>query len=320
MTADATAMAGGLRVADRLDARAMLILVACCACWGVNQVAIKVANTGISPLLQIGLRSLLAAALVFAWSQARGVPLFRRDSTFWPGIISGLMFAGEFLALYVGLSYTSASRGVVFLYLAPFVIAFGAHFLIPGDRLNAFKALGLLAALGGLVVAMGEGVFSASGRATLTGDLLCVVAAVMWAATTLLVRVTPLRSVAPEKTLLYQLAVSGIVLVPASHLAGEPGFFEVSWPVVLAFSYTVLVVASVSYLAWFWLVRHYPPTRLSAFTFLSPVFGVMAGNLMLAEPFTPTLAAALALVAFGIFLVNRPAGNGLGRRQGNAAP
>jgi len=96
------------------------------------------------------------------------------------------------------------------------------------------------------------------------------------------------------------------VLPPVSYLMGEPGIMELSAPVLLAFAYTFTVVAFASYIAWFWLVRNYPPTRVSAFTFLSPVFGVMAGNLMLAEPFTPSLAAALALIAFGIYLVNRP--------------
>jgi drug/metabolite transporter (DMT)-like permease len=293
------------RTADRLDVRAVLILTACCACWGVNQVAIKVANSGISPVLQVGLRSLLAGVLVFAWARARGIKLFERDGTLWPGISAGILFGLEFLILYVGLEHTTASRGVVFLYLSPFVVAFGAHYLIPGDRLTVAKLLGLTAAMLGLMVAMGEGL-AAPGRPTLMGDLLMLLAAVVWGATTVLIRVTSLRSAAPEKTLLYQLAVSGILLPPASWLLGEPGIVNLSAPVLIAFAYTFIVVAFVSYIAWFWLVRTYPPTRVTAFTFLSPVFGVLAGNIMLGEAFTPSLAAALALVAFGIYLVNRP--------------
>jgi drug/metabolite transporter (DMT)-like permease len=171
------------RMADRLDARAVLVLLACCACWGVNQTAIKVANSGISPVLQAGIRSLLAGALVYAWSVARGIPLFERDRTLWPGILAGVLFAGEFVTLYIGLDHTSASRGVVLLYMAPFAVAFGAHYLIPGDRLTTTKIAGLTAALAGLVVAMGEGVF-APGRPTLWGDVLCIVAALLWGGTT----------------------------------------------------------------------------------------------------------------------------------------
>ena len=293
------------RAADRLDTRAVLILLACCVCWGVNQPVIKIANEGISPVLQAGMRSLLSAALVFIWSSARGIRLFERDGTLWPGIACGLLFGIEFATLYVGLSFTTASRGVVFLYLSPFVVAFGAHYLIPGDRLTITKLLGLTAAMAGLIVAMREGLME-PGRPTLLGDLLCLGAATLWGATTVLVRITPLRAAAPEKTLLYQLAVSGLMLPPLSLLTGEPGIVNLSVPVLAAFAYTFVVVAFVSYIAWFWLVRNYPPTRVTAFTFLSPVFGVVAGNLMLGEAFTASLGVALTLVAFGIYLVNRP--------------
>jgi drug/metabolite transporter (DMT)-like permease len=292
--------------ADRLDARAVLILVGCCACWGINQSAIKIANAGISPVMQAGLRSLLAGVLVWIWAEARGVRLFDRDRTLWWGLICGLMFGLEFLILYLGIANTTASRAVVLLYLAPFVVAFGAHYLIPGDRLTTIKIVGLTAALLGLMLAVGES-FAAPGRPTLMGDLLCLAAAVLWGATTVVIRATPLRSAAPEKTLLYQLAVSGLALPPASYALGEPGIMDLSTPVLIAFAYTFVIVAFITYVAWFWLVRHYPPTKVSAFTFLSPVFGVLAGNLMLGEPFTPSLAGALALIAAGIFLVNRPA-------------
>jgi drug/metabolite transporter (DMT)-like permease len=291
--------------ADRLDAAALVAIIGCCAAWGVNQVAIKIANTGISPILQVGLRSALAGVLVLAWARARGVRLFERDGTLWWGLGAGLLFGTEFVVMYLGLVYTTASRGIVLLYLAPFVVAFGAHYLIPGDRLTLPKIAGLTAALAGLVVAMSEG-FAEPGRPTLAGDLLSLLAAVMWGATTVFIRATPLRQASPEKTLLYQLAATAVILPPLSNFMGEPGITELSPPVLWAFAYTVIVVAFASYVAWFWLVRNYPPTRVSAFTFLSPVFGVMAGNLMLGEAFTPSLAAALALIAFGIYLVNRP--------------
>jgi drug/metabolite transporter (DMT)-like permease len=304
MTLSDKVAAPATHAAERLDGPAILAVIGCCAAWGINQVAIKVANTGISPILQVGLRSALAVVLVVAWSRARGVRLFERDRTLWPGIAAGLIFALEFVLMYLGLARTTASRGIVLLYLAPFVVAFGAHYLIPGDRLTLPKVIGLAAALAGLVAAMGEG-FAAPGRPTLLGDLLSLMAAVVWGATTVFIRATSLRAAAPEKVLLYQLTISAVILPPVSYLVGEPGIFDLSPIVLWAFAYTVIVVAFASYVAWFWLVRNYPPTRVSSFTFLSPVFGVMAGNLMLGEAFTPSLAAALALIAFGIYLVNR---------------
>ena len=306
MSASENTAAPAPDAADRLDAPAVLTITACCAAWGVNQVAIKVANTGISPILQAGLRSALACVLVLAWARARGVRLFERDGTLWVGLITGLLFGAEFVTMYLGLAHTTASRGIILLYLAPFVVAVGAHYLIPGDRLTVPKIAGLTAALAGLAVAMGEG-FAEPGRPTLMGDILSLTAAVMWGATTVFIRASALRRASPEKTLLYQLGLTALLLPPLSVLVGEPGIVDLSPPVILAFAYTAIVVAFVSYVAWFWLVRNYPPTRLSAFTFLSPVFGVMAGHVMLGEAFTPSLAAALLLIAFGIYLVNRPA-------------
>jgi drug/metabolite transporter (DMT)-like permease len=291
--------------ADRLDAAALVAIIGCCAAWGVNQVAIKVANTGISPILQVGLRSALAGVLVFVWARARGLRLFERDGTLWAGLGAGWLFGTEFVVMYLGLVHTTASRGVVLLYLAPFVVAFGAHYLIPRDRLTLPKVVGLTAALAGLFVAMSEG-FAEPGRPTLAGDLLSLLAAVMWGATTVFIRSTPLGRASPEKILLYQLAATAVILPPLSSFMGEPGITDLSPSVLWAFAYTVIVVAFASYVAWFWLVRNYPPTRVSAFTFLSPVFGVLAGNLVLGEAFTPSLAAALALIAFGIYLVNKP--------------
>lgn len=296
---------------DSLDLRAVLVLLACCSCWGAGQVAVKIANSGISPVLQAGLRSVLSGTLLFAWAAFRGIPLFERDRTFWPGILVGTLFGVEFLLLYIGVDHTTASRGVVFLFTAPFAVALGAHFLIPGDRLTVAKVLGLVAALAGLVIAMGEGVF-APGRPTLYGDALCVLAAVFWGMTTVLVRITPLRTAAPEKTLLYQLVVSGLMLPPASWLLGEPGITDLRPAVLWAFAYTFIAVAFVSYTAWFWLVRTYPPTLVSSFTFLAPVFGVLAGNLLLGDAITLSLGLSLLLVAGGIYLVNRAPRSGKG--------
>jgi len=71
--------------------------------------------------------------------------------------------------------------------------------------------------------------------------------------------------------------------------------------------FQTVIVAGASYLAWFWLVREYPATRLSSFSFLTPVMGVLAGGVLLGEPLTPAVFAALALVGTGIWVANRPA-------------
>ena len=231
--------------------------------------------------------------------------LFARDGTLWWGIVAGLLFSFEFLLVYWGLEFTLASRAVIFLYLAPFVVAIGTHYFVPGERLGAAQVAGLGVAFVGIIVAFGESLTFASSR-LLIGDSMLALAAVFWGATTVVIKAGPLARVSASKTLLYQLAVSAVVLPVGSWALGEPGIVNVSSLAVASLLFQTLWIASVTFLAWFWLIRHYPGPKLASFTFLTPLFGVLAGWLILNEPLTVALLLALVMVAVGVYLVNRP--------------
>jgi drug/metabolite transporter (DMT)-like permease len=282
----------------------MLLMVLLCACWGFNQVAIKLATAGISPLLQAGLRSLGAAVLLWAWSAHRGVALTRRDGSLALGIVAGLLFGGEFIFLYGGLVFTSASRAVLFLYTAPVVVALGVHIFVPGERLRPLQGLGLASAFIGTALAFADALRFPTYR-ELLGDAMAFTAALLWGATTVLVKATRLSRIAPEKTLLYQLGVSALLLPALSLILGERGVVAPTPLVLGMLAYQVAVVAFASYLSWFWLISRYPAGRLSSFSFLTPLFGLIAGALLLGEPVSAALLAALVLVGLGIYLVNR---------------
>jgi len=297
---------------DHVDGLAVVLLIGCCALWGINQVAMKLALAEIPPLTQSALRSAGAALLLWGWSVARGIPLWQRDGTLRGGLLAGLLFAAEFGCMFVGLQYTTASRMVVFIYLAPFVVALGMPLISRSERLDAWQSTGLVLAFGGVVWAFAEGLGARKeGSLQWLGDALGIVAAVLWGATTLVMRASRLGSAAPEKTLLYQLAVSAAALAAAALLAAEPWPRQVGALSWAALGFQTVVVTFASYLVWFWLVRHYPATRISAFTLLTPVFGLLAGVVLLGEPVTTRLVLALAAVSCGIALVNR-----VGRRAG----
>lgn len=288
-----------------LDLRAVAALVVLCGSWGLNQVAIKVALYGIPPVLQMGARSLLAAVLVFLWCLIRRKPIFERDGTLWPGLLVGVLFALEFVLLFRGLSITTAARGVIFIYTAPFVVAIGAHFFI-GERLTGLKLAGLVLAFLGLALAFADKLSLPSPEALL-GDVLCVGAAIAWGVTTLLIKGSVLARAPVEKTLLYQLAVSAALGLGLSPILGETFDPGMALAVMPAFLYQAIWVAAVTYVAWFALIRDYPASLLSSFTFLTPLFGVAFGAALLREPVSPHLLLALGLVALGIYLVNRTA-------------
>lgn len=288
-----------------LDSRAIAILLLCCLLWGINQVAAKAALTEIAPLWQAGLRSVVAGLLVWLWAMGRGIKLFERDGSLWGGVLAGLLFAAEFGCIFVGLQYTSASRMVVFIYLAPFVVALGMPWIARGEALSARQWGGLVLAFGAMAFAFAEG-FSAPGTPLQWwGDALGVAAAVLWGGTTLAIRATKLSAAPAEKTLLYQLGVSALALCAAAVFAGEPLPLQWSPRLLGLFGFQAVVVSFASYLAWFWLIRHYAATKLSVFTLSTPLFGLVAGALMLGEGISARLVAALVALSVGIVLVNQ---------------
>lgn len=298
------------RAVDRrthLDLLAVVLLLLCCTLWGLNQVAAKVALADVPPLTQAALRSAGAAVLVLIWARWRGIALFERDSSLCGGLVAGTLFAAEFACIFVGLQFTSASRMVVFIYVAPFVVALGMPLVARGERLSGMQWIGLAAAFAGVAWAFAEGFAGTadSPPRQWLGDALGLAAALFWGATTLVIRATRLSSAAAEKTLLYQLGLSALLLALAAPLAGE------SWPrqwsalSIASLGFQTVIVTFASYLTWFWLVRHYPATRLSAFTLITPVAGLAAGVALLGEPLTLRLVLALVAVVAGLTLVNR---------------
>jgi drug/metabolite transporter (DMT)-like permease len=291
---------------QHLDATAVALVVGCCFLWGLNQVAAKAAMPEVPALWQAALRSVGGALLVAAWAALRRIPIFTRDGTLPGGLLAGALFAVEFLCIFVGLQFTSASRMVVFIYVSPFVVALGMPFIARSERLSRAQMVGLLIAFAGVAWAFAEGFTKpAAGAHQLLGDALGVAAGVLWGATTLAIRGSRLTSASAEKTLLYQLAISGALLLAAALLQGAPLPTHLSALAWASLGFQVVIVTAFSYVVWFWLIRSYPATRLASFTLLTPVFGLLMGAWLLGEPITARLVIALLAVAAGIVLVNR---------------
>jgi drug/metabolite transporter (DMT)-like permease len=290
---------------SHLDPRAVTILLFCCLLWGINQVAAKAALTEMAPMWQAGLRSAVAGGLVWLWSVWRGVPLFARDGSGVGGLLAGALFAAEFACIFIGLQFTSASRMVVFLYLSPFVVALGMPWIAHGERLSGRQWAGLVLAFGAVAFAFAQGFSTPHSPRQWWGDALGLAAAVLWGGTTLAIRATRLAAAPAEKTLLYQLGVSAVALCAAAAFAGEPLPANWSPRLIGLFGFQAVVVSFASYLAWFWLIRHYAATKLAVFTLSTPLFGLLAGALLLGEGISTSLMMALAALAAGIVLVNR---------------
>ena len=287
-----------------IDAKAIVLLVILCASWGLQQISIKIAVPSIPPALQGGLRSIGAAILLYLWMVVRREKLVLDDGTFWWGIAVGLFFSIEFLLIYWGLEFTSASRSVIFLYTMPFITALGAHWLVPGEDLGKAQLAGLCCAFLGIVTAFSESIGHPQSLMFI-GDTMLLLAAVFWAAATIMVKASPLSNIRASSVLLYQLLVSAVLLPLGAMLLGQTEITTMTPLVLGCIAYQIIWVAFITYLAWFWLIRNYPASKLSAFLFLTPLFGVLEGILLLDEQITYRLLTALVMVCVGIYVVNR---------------
>jgi drug/metabolite transporter (DMT)-like permease len=291
---------------ETIPLTASLTLVLLCFLWGGNVVSIKISNQGIPSLLAATIRSGVAAGLLWAYARWRKKDVFLQGPDLKHGAVIGIFFGLEFLFLYWGLDFTQASRGNIFLYVHPFWVALGAHFLLPDDRLTVIKGGGLLVAFAGLLSVFG------SRSATLApgfwiGDAMALAAAFFWAATTLYIkRIIITRDFTHYQTLFAQLFFSLPLLAVAWLIFERDVPLSLNGLVIGAIGYQCVVVAFFSYLLWFWMIHRFPVSRLTAFTFMAPLFGVILSSLVLREPIPLLLWLGLGLVGVGIYLVNQP--------------
>jgi drug/metabolite transporter (DMT)-like permease len=292
---------------DHLDTFAITLLVACCAFWGFQQILIKFAGREIPPLWQASVRMAGATALLWLWCQFRGVKLFTRDGSLQGGLLVGLLFAAEFCLIYLGLQHTSASRLTVFLYTSPFWVAVLLPRFVPSETLRKVQWIGLVIAFAAVGIAFSEAFLHGSAPGQWKGDAMGLAAGMFWGLTTIAIRTTKVAGIQAEKSLFYQLSVTAAVCPLLSLALGETWSFDYS---ALAWGSVFLqtaVGAFASYLAWMWMLRHYPATQMSTFTFLTPLFALVFGVVLLGEPLTLQLVLALVGVAAGIVLVSRKA-------------
>jgi drug/metabolite transporter (DMT)-like permease len=295
----------GTRDSERLPPVYGFLQILICFLWGANLVSIRISNQGIPPLLAAASRSLIAAGLLWLYARFSGLSLFFDKEERIHGVIIGCLFGIEFLFIYWGLAFTTASRSVIFLYTHPFWVALGAHFFLRGDRLTLGKVAGLVLAFAGILSVFG----SSSARLPSgywIGDLMELAAAVFWASTTLYVkRMSQDRDITHYQTLFAQLLYS----IPV--LAGGWAVFEklqgpqLNLLVLTAFAYQCFVVAFFSYILWFWMISRFAVSNLTAYTFFAPLFGTVLGAVILSEPVTLMVWVGMCLVAAGIYLVNR---------------
>lgn len=284
---------------EHLDTFGTVSLVAFALLLAFNQVVIAVGGDGWQPVFMAALRSLGAAMVLFVWLRARGIPYALERRLWGTAVLMGAIFGFEFIFLFTALDLTSVSRASVIFYAMPVWAALGARAFL-GERITAVKLVGLTVAFSGMVWAIWDG--QADGG-SLAGDLCAMGASIGWAAILLVIKASNVKDLPAEVQLFWQVLISVPVLFAGTLFFGplvrdlEP----MHWA---ALAFQIFVVASFGFLFWFWLIKIYPATSVASFSFLSPVFSVALGALLLGETVGPQLVGALVLVTTGLILIN----------------
>lgn len=289
-----------------LDLQAASLMVFLCMIWGAQQVILKMAAVDISPMMQIALRSGVAALLVYPLIRFQAGTHILSQHYLLPGIWLAVLFSAEFVLLSEALRFTTASHSVVLMYTAPIFVALGLHWKLASEKLAPLQWMGIGLAFMGIVVSFLGREPHADLPHMLWGDLLSLGAGILWAATTISLRLSQLAEAPATQTLFYQLVGAFTFLTPIAYLLGQ---HQIHWSTfaIASMGFHIFIMAFFSLMMWFWLLRHYLANGLGVFTFLTPIFGMVFGIIFLNEQIETNFIWGTILVLLGVLIVNTQA-------------
>ena len=270
---------------------------------GLNQVMVKLVNEGMHPVFQVALRSTFAIFPILIYCYILKKKIIINNGSLIPGIIAGILFAIEFIFLFTALDYSTVTRVSLIFYTMPVWLTLAAHFLIENDKLNLNKILGLIIALVGLFLAVYEPT-TGYDISQFYGDAYSLLASLCWAIIAIMLKTTRLSNATPETQLLYQLVVSGIILLPLSMQLNDY-VRNIDLDLILIFSFQVIVIMCMGFIGWLWIMSRYSASSTSSFAFLTPIFGVLFGWLIMDAPINEQIYLSLFFTCLGIYLINK---------------
>jgi len=299
---ESTAQERGRSIAARglIGAAAAILYV---FLWATAFVPSRVLARGAPPLWILTIRFAIAGGILLSIAAAMRLPI-PRDARTWVRLFA-LGLGGN--ALYLGLTYEalrhlSAGMGSIIASTNPLILALVAPWLLR-EPLTARKVVGLLLGFSGVVLAMHARAGSQSARVQ---DVLLAGAGVLaFVFSNILYKRMAAR---PHPVVLNgaQLLSAAVALLPAAlALEGEP---RLTWtgPVFWSLAYLIVVLSVGASMLWFWILQHGEASRVSAYFFLTPAFGLLLSAILLDEQLAVADGIALVVIAAGLWLAARP--------------
>jgi len=284
----------------RLDARASGLAILAMAILGGSYTAGKIALHDLPVFGLLALRMAITTATLGAYAAWTKLPLAQTGRSARYVLAQTGFFVLTQVALFIGLTMTSAGRAAILFNMQPFFSLLLLPLFAAGERIGLRRWAGTLAAFGGVALVLAE---RGTAGGSLLGDGLCLLAALGWSGNVILNKRMP-REV-NSAALIFWNAAAAIPVVALLALTLEWGTtWRFSASAVASVLYLGVVAAGLGFVLIVWLVRSYSASRVNVFVFLSPVFGVLIGWLLLAEPISLQQAFGALGVAAGILIVS----------------
>ena len=278
--------------------------------WGSTYLAIRLLADTLPGLTMMGLRFLVAGAVLFLWARWRGAA--KPEWQHWKaGIVTGgLMLCGGTGGVVVAIRYLDSGLVALLVGMVPLWIAFMMWFW-PGGRAPSPATFGALF-VGFIGVAILAAPASALGGTAihLPAVVATMLACISWGLGSLCSRDARLPS-SPHLVSALQMLCGGTMIIIWGGFAGEWQRFDaqvVSWTSILAFLYLVVFGSLVAFSAYSWLIRTSEPTLVATYAYVNPVVAIFLGWWIADEPLSARMLVAAALILGSVVLVTTESG------------
>jgi len=284
--------------------RVLLAFAAIYVIWGSTYLAIRFAIETLPPFLMAGTRFVIAGALLYAWSRARGAARPERIHWKTTAIVGGLLLLGGNGGVVWAEQRVPSGLAALLVAALPVWMA-TMEWARGGIRPTAGVIGGLLLGLTGIGLLVGPGEFAGGAGADTLGAIVLVLASISWAAGSIYSRGASLPK-SPLLTTGMEMLAGGGLLVLAGAVTGELGHLDLaaasttSW---LALLYLIVFGSLIGFTAYIWLLEVSTPAKVSTYAYVNPVVAVLLGWALAGEPLSLRIAIAAGVIIAGVAMV-----------------
>jgi len=285
-----------------------LVFAFLCFVWGSTWLAIKVGLGSLPPITFAGIRFVIASGLLASYAIARRTE-FPRDANSWRVMLflSLSQIAVPYALAFWGEQYMTAGLTSLLFATLPFFVVVFAHFMIPGERVTARKVLAMsLCFIGVAVIFSRELMFTIN---SFWGGI-AVIASAGIAGCANVVGKKYSQSINSTANVVVQMGVGAILLVTAGLLLEHGAPLNFDYISVFAILYLAVLGSTFAFVALYWLFARMEVTRISLFTFVTPIVAVLLGWLILGESVDVNVAIGGSLILVGVVLLSRAPATG----------